>query len=392
MPTSRNLLRQRAEGEEAKVEFVELFFDLVFVFAITQISHGLLAHLSPIGAIEAAMMLFAVWWAWIFTTWVTNWLDPRRNAVRLMVFVLMLLGLLMSTAIPTAFGDHGLIFALAYVAIQVGRSVFMIFALKGEDSGNRDNFKRITAWFAVSAVSWVAGGLAGETLRLVLWAAALMLEYAAPSLGFAFPGLGASKTSDWKVEGGHIAERCGLFVIIALGESILVSGATYTEAGSSPAAAIAFLSLILGTIAMWWIYFDIGSTRGSERIAHASDPGSIARAAYTYGHLPIVAGIILVAVSDELVLAHPLGGEDKASLAVALTIFGGPILYLLGNLLFKRIIFGHVALSHIAGLILLALATPLALILTPVGLANVTTALLLIIAIWETRSLKADVA
>ena len=390
MPTSRHLLRRRTEGEEAKVEFVELFFDLVFVFAITQISHGLLAHLSWSGAVEAAMMLLAVWWAWIFTTWVTNWLDPRRNPVRIMVFALMLLGLLMSTAIPTAFGDHGPIFALSYVAMQVGRSVFMIFALKDDGSGNRANFMRITAWFVVSAVFWIAGGFAEGILRPILWSLALALEYTAPSLGFAFPGLGASKTSDWTVEGGHIAERCGLFVIIALGESILVSGATYSQAGSDPAAAIAFLSVILGTIAMWWIYFNIGSSRGSERIAHASDPGSIARAAYTYGHLPIVAGIILVAVSDELVLAHPLGGEHVASLAVTLTIFGGPALYLLGNLLFKRIIFGHVALSHIAGLVLLALATPLALILTPVGLANVTTALLVIVAVWETRTLQSD--
>ena len=124
----RSLLRNRVEGEHARVGFVELFFDLVFVFAITQVSHGLLAHLTPLGALQAAMLLAAVWWAWIFTSWATNWLDPEREPVQIALFVLMGIGLVMSAALPHAFQEKGLVFALAFAGIQVGRTAFMAWA------------------------------------------------------------------------------------------------------------------------------------------------------------------------------------------------------------------------------------------------------------------------
>lgn len=226
---STNYLRARSPHEHNKVSFTELFFDLVFVFAITQLSHFLLKHLTLMGAVQTGILFLAVWWVWIFTSWVTNWVDPERTPVRLMMYGLMLAGLVLSTSIPEAFEGRGLSFALAYVSMQVGRSLFMIWALKQHDWDNFRNFQRITAWLATSALFWLAGGLAEHDLRLWLWLIALAIEYVSPSLGFRTPGLGRSATTDWLVEGGHLAERCGLFVIIALGESILVTGATFSE-------------------------------------------------------------------------------------------------------------------------------------------------------------------
>ncbi|MBN9015061.1 MAG: low temperature requirement protein A, partial [Rhizobiales bacterium] len=122
-----SLLRERNPKQHHRVTFVELFFDLVFVFAVTQISHTLLAHFSPLGVAQVSILMLAVWWVWVFMSWVTNWLDPERTPVRVMLFVMMVAGLLLSTSIPKAFDSRGLIFALAYVAMQVGRSVFVIF-------------------------------------------------------------------------------------------------------------------------------------------------------------------------------------------------------------------------------------------------------------------------
>lgn len=378
----RSLLRERRDGEETRVGFVELFFDLVFVFAVTQLSHFLLAHFTLLGAVQTALLLMAVWWVWIFTSWVTNWLDPDRTPVRLMLFALMLAGLLLSTSIPQAFGSRGLVFALAYVSMQVGRSAFMLWALRGADESNHKNFQRIIAWLSLSALFWIAGGIAEGHARLALWAIALAIEYAAPAAGFYIPGLGRSQTTDWNVEGSHIAERCGLFIIIALGESILVTGATFAELEWTPISAAAFVVAFAGSIAMWWIYFNIGAERGSRHIAQSSDPGRVARLAYTYIHLLLVGGIIVAAVGDELVLAHPLG---HAGIEVAVAVIGGAALYVLGNLLFKRAVTGRFATSHLIGLGLLGLCALLTPVADPLILSAATALVLVIVAGLETR-------
>jgi low temperature requirement protein LtrA len=380
----RDLLRERVADQHNKVSFVELFFDLVFVFAITQISHTLLEHFNALGLAQAAFLLGAVWWVWIYTSWVTNWLDPEQAPVRLMLFVLMLLGLVMSCTLPEAFGSAGLAFAGAYVAIQLGRSLFTMACLRDTSPANYLNFQRITIWLAVSALFWIAGGLSEGNLRFGLWILALGIEYAGPALGFRVPGLGHSATTDWKVEGGHIAERCALFIIIALGESILVTGATAAKLPVNAANLTAFLNAFLSSVAMWWIYFHIGAERASHHIAHSDDPGRIARIAYTYLHALLIAGIILVAVGDELVIAHP-GGHTDAKTAIA--VAAGPAFYLLGNLLFKKATAGWYPLSHLAGLGLLALLAPMSGFLPPLGFSLAATLILIIVAAWEAISL-----
>jgi hypothetical protein len=175
------MLRDRASGGHARVTYVELFFDLGFVFAVTQLSHGLMAHPTLLGVVETGLLLMAVWWAWIFTAWVTNWLDPERAPVRIMLFVAMVVGMVMTMSIPKAFGDRGLVFALAFVAIQLGRSLFTAWAMRDHPFQSR-NFIRISVWFATSGVLWITGGLAEGGARLALWGGALALEYVSPAL------------------------------------------------------------------------------------------------------------------------------------------------------------------------------------------------------------------
>jgi low temperature requirement protein LtrA len=382
--TPASLLRSR--DAHARVTFVELFFDLVFVFAVTQLSHSLVAHLTLGGALQTLFLLLAVWWVWMYTCWFTNWIDPDKPAVRMLLFALMLAGLLMSAAIPNAFGHEGLLFAIAYAFIQVVRSVFMIFAVRGHDRVNHLNFQRITSWLLVSAVFWIAGGLAEGPVRVAAWIVALSLEILGPFVGYFVPKLGRSQTADWKVDGAHMAERCALFVIIALGESILVTGATAAARPATAPAVCAFVVAFLGSVAMWWIYFNIGVERGSKQIASSTDPGRFARAVYTYFHIPIVAGIVVCAVADEITIAHP---DGHLELPAAIALLGGPALYLIGNVFFKRASAKHYPLSHLAGLGALALVAPFALFFTPLALSAMTTLVLIAVAVWETRSFAA---
>ncbi len=385
MTGGSSLLRERRAESHGRVTFVELFFDLVFVFAVTQLSHSLLEHLSPAGALETTLLLFALWWVWIYTAWVTNWLDPERTSVRIMLFALMLVGLVMSASIPKAFESQGLVFACAYVAMQVGRSAFVAWVLRRHDAKNCRNFQRILSWFVLSAVFWIWGGFAGHEQRIALWIVALLIELAGPWCYFWVPGLGRSHTEDWNIDGGHLAERCALFVIIALGESILVTGASSANLPVTASNLAGFLAAFFGSVAMWWLYFNIGAERNTHQIAASADPGRIGRIVYTYVHVLIIAGIVVCAVADEIVISHPDGHVGPRE---ALVIFGGPVLYLVGNICFKRASAQHLPLSHLIGLGLLALIAPLYAACSPLILGIATTVVLMLVATWETISLR----
>jgi low temperature requirement protein LtrA len=376
-----SLLRSR--DVHARVTYVELFFDLVFVFAVTQLSHSLVGHLTLGGALRTAFLLEAVWCVWVYTCWFTNWMDPEKPSVRMLLFALMLAGLLMSAAIPNAFGHEGLLFAAAYAFIQVVRTLFMVVATRHHDPVNHRNFLRILAWLGVSATLWISGGYATGYGRAVAWVAALGLEIGGPWIGYFVPGLGRSQTADWKVDGGHMAERCALFVIIALGESVLVTGATAASLPATNTGIAAFLVAFAGTVAMWWIYFNIGADRNSREIAGSADPGRFARAVYTYFHVPIVAGIVVSAVADEITIRY---ADAHLGLPEAATLLGGPALYLAGNVLFKRASARYYPLSHLVGLGLLVLIAPFCLRFTPVEVGAATTLVLIVVAVWESRS------
>ncbi len=378
----REPVLREAGAKRSRVGEVELFYDLVFVFAVTQLSHGLLEHLTPGGALRTGMLFFGVWWMWMYTTWTTNWLNPASTPVRQLLFAMMLLGLAMSSSLPHAFGDKGLLFALAYVAQHLLRTAYVIHAF-GARTPRGMNFVRILVWLSVSGLCWILGGLDDPQARLWWWMAAMVIEYMGPITFFRVPGLGASSTSEWDVDPHHMAERCGLFVIIALGESLLVTGATFAGLPLNQPQVLAFLAAFVGAVAMWWIYFDTGSERAAHHFEHAADRGRVARNAYTYLHIPIVAGIILCAVADELVLVHP----DHATDAGLVVILGGPFVYLLGNMLFKWVTNTRATppLSHMAGLaLLLLLAIPAFMhLLSALALGLLTSLVLVVVATWE---------
>jgi low temperature requirement protein LtrA len=379
------LFRPYAPHQHSRVTYAELFFDLVFVFAVTQISHTLLGRLTPLGLAQTTLLFLAVWWVWVYTSWITNWLNPELTPVRILLFSLMLGGLVLSTSIPQAFESRGLWFAVAYAAMQVGKTVFLWLSTPRSRTLARMNAIRITAWLSASAIFWIAGGFAEGNSRLLLWAVALGIEYISPAVRFWIPKYGASEVADWVVEGGHMAERCAGFIIIALGESIVVTGATFAELAWTLETVGAFASAFIGSLAMWWIYFHKGAEAGSEQISKASDPGRLARLAYTYLHMPIVAGIIVSAVADELVLKHP---ADHSDLKTVLSAIGGPLLFLLGTILFKHTIRGFLQLSHGAGIVALGILAWFAGGLSPLLLSILTTAIMIIVAVWESISLK----
>jgi len=291
----------------------------------------------------------------------------------------------LSMSIPQAFEARGLWFAIAYAAMQVGRTAFWLFATPRARPAARRNALRILAWLSCSAVFWILGGLSEGQARLELWTIALAVEYVSPLARFWTPGIGASTVQDWFVEGGHMAERCAGFIIIALGESVVVTGATFADLDWTGENMAAFVAAYAGSVAMWGIYFNRGAEAGSELISNAEDSGRVARSAYTFLHMPIVAGIILSAVADEIVLKHPSGHTE---LATALTAIGGPLVFLVGAILFKLDIRGFLQLSHGAGIAALLGLGWFASALSPLMLAVLTTAVLVVVAIWESVSLR----
>ena len=352
-----DLLRERTRA--ARVTNVELTFDLVYVFAVTQLSHHLLHRPTLAGALQTAVLLGMVWLAWAYTAWVTNWLDPERIPVRLLLFALAAVSLMMSAALPTAFGRWGLIVGGAYAVMQIGRSIFMVIVLRGQPL--QANFQRILAWCVVSGALAVAGGIVTGPARGWLWLAAVCVDLLGGVAGFYTPGLGRSATTEWTIEGGHLAERCQAFILIALGESVVIVGATLSGLLATTvtwAEIGAFGTAVIGSMGLWWLYFDRSAGEAAAVIAASPDPGRMGRTAYHLIHPIMVAGIIVVGAGDQVVLSRP-GATGVAS--TAWLVLGGTALFIAGHAAFKMAVWRVISwprLGAIAVLGLLGLAAP----------------------------------
>ena len=380
------LLRPSRGGDGTRVSYVELFYDLVFVFAITQIAHDLVARqdLATLGQI--LLLTAAMWWLWVETAWLTNWLNPDHPAVRTMLFALMLLGLVIASAIPEAFGDKAALFAVSFAVSLVGRGVFAVLAFRRSRPDHVRNFLRLTIWSPTASVFWIAGGFGSEEARPWLWCIALAINMLAPVVRFRVPVLDASPPETWDVAGEHLAERVSLFIIIVLGEAIILTGVAFAAVPLDLMGALAFLAAFTSTVLMWLLYFNHAQAGGSRYIRDSATPGMIARLAYTFVPVLLVIGILLTAVADELVLLDPFGGGTSGSSGfTAALICGAPAIYLVGNAVFDRAIGRPWMRAHLVGATILVVLVAAFAVLPPIALSWIANLVLLLVVVAEDR-------
>jgi low temperature requirement protein LtrA len=350
-PEARRLSAARREGE--RVTPLELFFDLVFVLAITQCT-ALMSH-QPTwpGLARGLLVLGVLWWSWVGYAWLTSVIDPEEGAVRLVIFGAMGAMLIVSLCVPEAFGDLALVFALAYGAFRVAHIALFMLASPG-DPALRQSVVGLGVSTAVAVGLLVLASLFDGFPQGAIWVLAIFLDMAGPY----FFGAGG-----WKLVPAHFAERHGLIVIIALGESIVAIGVGAAGALSLEIGAVAVLGVALAA-AMWWIYFDVVALISARRLGEAEAgrvQNELARDSYSYIHLAIVAGIVLVALGMKKAIAH---AGDELEVEIAFALLGGLAAYLLGLVGFRfrhvRTINRHrLALALVLlGLIPLATAVP----------------------------------
>jgi low temperature requirement protein LtrA len=309
-------------SENASVTTLELFFDLVFVLAITQCTSLMSSHGTWTSIGQSAVMLGLLWWSWCGYAWLTSAVDPELLSVRLPVFASMTGLMIASMAIPHAFDNQGLLFAGAYGIVRAAHIVLFIFASRGDPG-----FRKATISLGVSSAIGVALLLAGlafeDTTRLLIWSVALALDLAGPFIASA---------EGWALSPSHFAERHGLILIIALGESIVAIGlGAESELGVGVITAAA-LGMI-GAFALWWVYFDVLAHVAERRLreAQGSAQNEMARDAYSYLHFPMVFGIALFAMGLKKTLAHV---DLELATVSGFALFGGTALFLLGLLSF----------------------------------------------------------
>jgi low temperature requirement protein LtrA len=348
MPVVGPSVLRQGEGAD-EVTNIELFFDLVYVFAVTQLSL-LLAHEHSVdGAVQTVVLLAMVWQVWVYTTWAVNYLDPNRAPARAMLIALMLGSLVLAAGLPYAFRDRGMLVAATYVAMQAGRALYAIWALRGEQL--QLVFLRILPWTAVSGIVMLLGAAEHGHVRELLWAASVAIDLIGAALGFYAPGLGRSATTDWTISGSHFAERCQAFVLIALGESIIVVGEQLHIEDPSGHNVVAFGAAFAGAVGLWWVYFDRAAADSAREIQLSPDPGRLARNAFHWIHPLIVGGIIVIAAADEHVLKDPTKHGDGT---IAWLILGGTALFLGGHALFKAVVWRLPSWPRIGGVVVLA--------------------------------------
>lgn len=322
-------LRKRNESGHLKVTTVELFFDLVYVFTIIQLSHYLLDNQSWRGALEAATLFAAVWWAWNYTAWAANWIDPDHHAGRNLMLVLMVCALLMAISIHHAFAYRAWLFVAAYVSMALIRAFYMAAVLRGSQMGQ--NYFQLGVWSAISGVFWVAGALI-EPLRLSLWIIAVFIDYMGPYVGYRVPRQGAVPMATWTLKGLHLLERNQLMFIIALGESMLLLGATMVGAElTGPLFLTAGIGFLL-IVSLWWLYFIHGGAESEQAFEAEAEQSKLALAGLAYAHGIMVCGAIVVAVGIEEIMAHPSDAELLPSIVIAVI---GPLIFLIGNIIFR---------------------------------------------------------
>jgi low temperature requirement protein LtrA len=310
--------------DDERVTPLELFFDLVFVLALTQCTTLIVRTPTWGGVLKGLLVLGMLWWSWVGYAWLTSVVDPEEGAVRLVIFVAMAAFLLAAICVPRAFGSDALLFACAYAVVRAAHIVLFMLASRDDDA-LRSSVLGLAVSTAVGAgLLFVAAATSGD-VRVAIWAVALLLDAGGPFL-FGQDG--------WKLVPGHFAERHGAIVIIALGESVVALGVGAQEAISAGVVVAAVLGILIAAT-LWWVYFDVTAIVARRRLAKASEGrerNGIARDSYSYLHFPMIAGIALLAVGLKLVLAHV---DRPLAIVPVVALLGGTALYLLAHVAFR---------------------------------------------------------
>ena len=388
LPRDPSTLLHKGEATR-RASFLELFFDLVFVFALTRVvaraaedltGRADIHHVEAVfaGAAKTLFLLLALWSVWHGSAWTTSRYDPYQPVVQSTVLIALVASMVMGVAIPRAFSTNAVAFVAGYLIAQLSRSLLLAIALRGQEQQRLE--LRIFITYSATAILWAVGLIfAWSGARLLFWLPALAIEYLANRFGWPVPGLGRSAPHTWSIAGEHLAERYQQFFLVALGEAVLVTGLTYATGTRNPASTVAFAVTIAVSVLLWRIYFYRAGQIFAEAVRQSRHPAHIGSSAAD-SHLLITIGVITAAIGYELAIAHPTGHTPIAWLVV---ILGGPALYLVGRSRFEYEVFSRVSPSRLVaiGLLLalfpallwappLAVLTAAALVLTGVALAD----------------------
>jgi low temperature requirement protein LtrA len=342
-------MSERSADHQARVTPLELFFDLVVVFAMTQVTTFLAGHPSWGGFLRGMLLLGALWWAWSAYAWLTNTLDPEEGIVRLAMLAAIGAMLVVSLAAPRAFGANGVVFGVAYLVVRGLHLVLFLIAGSGDRDLFRAALRTLPASFVAPVLLVVAGTLDGSW-QLALWGVALAILYLSPLVGH---------MRGFHVSPEHFVERFGLIIIIALGESIFAIG---IGAAGLELDADVILGALLGVAvaaALWWSYFDWVVIVAQSKLAEETGAAraALARDVYSYLHLPMVAGIVLFALGSETTL-HDVAASLPTIPAIGLC--GGIALYLLAHIALRLRIGGGLARGRSVATIVVVALVPVA--------------------------------
>jgi low temperature requirement protein LtrA len=352
---------------EKRVAPLELFFDLVFVFALTQVTAFMAHDPTWSGLGKGMLVLAALWWAWGAFAWLTNYIDPEKDLERLLLFGAMGAFLVAGLAVPGAFGDNAMAFAVAYALVRWIH--IFVFAEANDDLDAQTAIRRLARTALPGPALLIVAALLDGNAQVVLWIVALSIDFAGPYL-FGVRG--------FRVSAGHFAERYGLIVLIALGESIVAVGAANTGDLDAGVLTAAILALVVAA-GLWWAYFDVVALVAERRFRQTEGDARIlmARDSYSYLHLPMIAGITLIALGFKKTIAHI---DEPLDLVPATALLGGIALYFAGHVAFRLRNLGTVnrprTLVLVVSLALIPVATQVDALVALGMAAVVTTALI----------------
>ena len=369
----------RTESGEQRVTALELFFDLVFVFAMTRVT-SLMAHdLSWASIGQGLLVLAALWWGWSAYAWLTNHVAGDDLRARLVVFVAMGAMVLVALAVPEAFGDHALLFALAYLVMRLAH-LGLYWVASSEEPEVHRAVARLLPTAVAGPLLLVAAAFADGALQTSLWLLALAIDYGGPLV---------TGVAGYRVHPHHFAERFSLIVIIALGESIVAIGVGAGDEELSTAIALAAVLSLAASAALWWAYFDVMAPIAQRRLVelHGADRATLARDSFAYLHLPMIAGIELFALGVEQVVGHV---DEALVLEASTALFGGIALYLLAHVAFKLRIAGSLNHVRLIAAVVAVACVPLGTELNSVAALAVACAVLSALIAYETLRFAAD--